>query len=52
MRFTCAGNTDVGVVRTGNEDNFLVDHQLGVFIVADGMGGMPPAKSPATWRSG
>ncbi|MDZ4675748.1 MAG: Stp1/IreP family PP2C-type Ser/Thr phosphatase [Gemmatimonadota bacterium] len=39
MRFTCAGNTDVGVVRTGNEDNFLVDHQHGVFIVADGMGG-------------
>ncbi len=39
MRFTCAGNTDVGVVRQGNEDNFLVDHQRGVFIVADGMGG-------------
>ena len=39
MRFTCAGNTDVGVVRSGNEDNFMVDHQRGVFIVADGMGG-------------
>lgn len=39
MRFTCAGNTDVGVVRSGNEDNLLVDHQKGVFIVADGMGG-------------
>lgn len=39
MRFTCAGNTDVGVVRSGNEDSFLVDHQHGVFIVADGMGG-------------
>lgn len=39
MRFTCAGNTDVGVVRSGNEDSFLVDHQRGVFIVADGMGG-------------
>ncbi len=39
MRFTCAGNTDVGVVRSGNEDNFMVDHQKGVFIVADGMGG-------------
>jgi len=39
MRFTCAGNTDVGVVRSGNEDNFLVDHQRGIFIVADGMGG-------------
>lgn len=39
MRFTCAGNTHVGVVRSGNEDNFLVDHQRGIFIVADGMGG-------------
>ncbi len=39
MRFSCAGNTDVGIVRSGNEDNFLVDHQRGVFIVADGMGG-------------
>ena len=39
MRFTCAGNTHVGVVRSGNEDNFLVDHQKGVFVVADGMGG-------------
>jgi protein phosphatase len=39
MRFTCAGNTDKGSVRTGNEDIFLVDHQHGVFIVADGMGG-------------
>lgn len=39
MRFTCAGNTDVGVVRSGNEDSFMVDSQRGVFIVADGMGG-------------
>lgn len=39
MRISCAGNTDVGVVRAGNEDNFLLDCPRGLFIVADGMGG-------------
>lgn len=31
--------TDVGRVRDGNEDSFLVDDRLGLFVVADGMGG-------------
>ncbi len=39
MEFTVASRTDVGRVRTNNEDNFLVDEGLGLFIVADGMGG-------------
>ncbi len=39
MLITCAGDTHVGVVRSGNEDNFMVDLKSGVFIVADGMGG-------------
>lgn len=39
MRISCAGNTDVGVVRSGNEDSFLLDCAKGMFIVADGMGG-------------
>ena len=39
MRISCAGNTDVGVVRSGNEDSFLLDCSRGLFIVADGMGG-------------
>lgn len=39
VRFTCAGRTDVGVVRSGNEDAFLMVPERGVFIVADGMGG-------------
>src|ERR1043165_10064846 len=39
MRINCAGNTDVGVVRAGNEDSFLLDCAQGLFIVADGMGG-------------
>jgi protein phosphatase len=33
------GQTDVGQRRDHNEDSFLVDPSLGLFIVADGMGG-------------
>lgn len=39
MKWTCAGRSDVGRVRQGNEDAFFTDTQRGVFIVADGMGG-------------
>ncbi len=39
MRFSCAARTDVGIVRSGNEDNYLMLSDRGVFIVADGMGG-------------
>ena len=31
--------TDVGLKRDHNEDNFLVDKKLSLFVVADGMGG-------------
>jgi PPM family protein phosphatase len=31
--------TDIGRKRTHNEDNFLVDQKLSLFVVADGMGG-------------
>jgi serine/threonine protein phosphatase PrpC len=39
MRFSCAARTDVGVVRSGNEDSYLMAAERGFFIVADGMGG-------------
>jgi len=35
----CAGKSDVGKVRQGNEDSLFCDGERGVFIVADGMGG-------------
>lgn len=34
-----AGKTDVGCVRTNNEDNFGYDMRHGIFVVCDGMGG-------------
>jgi len=34
-----AALTDVGKKREENEDNFLVDEKLGLYIVCDGMGG-------------
>lgn len=39
MRFACAARTDVGVVRSGNEDSYLMADDRGLFVVADGMGG-------------
>jgi PPM family protein phosphatase len=39
VHFTCAARTDVGIVRSGNEDNYLMLADRGIFIVADGMGG-------------
>jgi PPM family protein phosphatase len=39
MELVFAAATDVGRQRTHNEDNFLIDKKLRLFLVADGMGG-------------
>jgi protein phosphatase len=39
MKIQCFGSSDVGRVRSENEDSFLMDEALGLFVVADGMGG-------------
>lgn len=39
MRVRYFGHTDVGLKRAHNEDAFLADPELGLFIVCDGVGG-------------
>lgn len=39
MRIVSVSQTDVGRVREQNEDSHLVNEELGLFVVADGMGG-------------
>jgi serine/threonine protein phosphatase PrpC len=39
MKVQSFGATDVGLMREHNEDSYLCDEELGLYIVADGMGG-------------
>jgi PPM family protein phosphatase len=39
MQLKVAGLTDVGLRRENNQDSFLIDEELGLYVVADGMGG-------------
>lgn len=39
MKLEAYGITDVGCVRTNNEDNFVCDTERALFVVCDGMGG-------------
>lgn len=39
MQVIAAGITDVGLKREGNEDSFFKEDSLGLYVVADGMGG-------------
>ncbi len=39
LKAACAGLTDVGKKRNHNEDSFLIDEEIQLYVVADGMGG-------------
>lgn len=41
MKFSSFANSDIGRVRPENEDSFLCNPTLGIFAVADGIGGLP-----------
>ncbi len=38
-KIRCAGKTDAGALRKKNEDDFLIDKNLNLFAIADGVGG-------------
>jgi protein phosphatase len=40
LRIAVSALSDVGCVRTNNEDSFGYDEALGIYVVCDGMGGM------------
>ena len=40
MRIKAYGKSDIGMRRKKNQDYFLIDNSLGIYVVADGMGGM------------
>lgn len=41
LPFTWAALTDVGLCREQNEDAFIIEPEVGLFLVSDGMGGHP-----------
>jgi protein phosphatase len=40
LRLAVSALSDIGLVRTNNEDFFGYDEELGIYVVCDGMGGM------------
>ena len=39
MKYISEAKTDIGKKRDHNEDSYLLDQELALFVVADGMGG-------------
>ncbi len=50
MEFEFYSQTDTGRVRSNNEDAVGEDPDIGLLVLADGMGGYNPARSPAASR--
>lgn len=40
LKVKAYGHSDIGRLRTQNQDAFALDEKAGVFVLADGMGGM------------
>ena len=41
MQLSSAAQTDIGLIRSENEDRLLCDDELRIYAVADGIGGLP-----------
>jgi protein phosphatase len=41
MKFRAFAHSDIGRIRPENEDSYLCNESLGIFAVADGIGGLP-----------
>ena len=39
MKIRVSGKTDIGLKRKLNEDSLLISSELGLYVIADGMGG-------------
>ena len=50
MRIIGWGASDVGRKRNHNEDSYLCNNDIGIYAVADGMGGHLGESAPAAWR--
>ena len=52
MKFRSAALTDIGKVRSENEDRFLCEDKLGLYGIADGIGGLPGGAEAAACTVG
>lgn len=41
LKYTAYGASDIGLVRQHNEDNYLINNEIHLYAVADGLGGLP-----------